>query len=173
MIDIQMLMDMTHNKINNYVIPGLSSSMIGYGSKEHGCARIFECSRDHREVITPHSHRFDFQALVLQGEVHNEIWNESTGGDFFTCTELIYGGEVGNYVKGASRRARYTPEVDTYGEGEWYQMKHDEIHSIMFEKGTVILFLEGPRIIGTTQILEPCVNSVTVPTFEVKDWMFK
>ncbi len=113
MFDLEMLKAMTHNKINNYVIPGLSSSLIGNTSR-HGCARIFECSRDHREIITPHSHRFDFQALVLQGEVHNEIWTETSTveGDLYACTDLVYNGEIGDYRKCESRTARYSTEID-------------------------------------------------------------
>ena len=59
---IEILQDMKTSKVANYVIAGLDSYML-----ENGNIRMFENSRKHQDMITPHSHRFDFVCLVLSG----------------------------------------------------------------------------------------------------------
>lgn len=140
--------------------------------------RLFECSRDHQENITPHSHRFDFQCWVLAGEVRNKHWGESLdvfdkSGDQFTVTDLVYQGDVGHYTRQRIGVARYLTTEKIYNTGDWYAMKADEIHSIRFSKGTEVLFCEGPTLTDTSTILEPFVDGLDVPTFQVAPWMFQ
>ena len=167
---------MAHNELRNYAIPGLSSSLIGHGHNK-GTVRLFECSRNHHEPITPHSHRFDFQCLVLKGSVHNILWMpalEHEEGDYFAASELIYGAEPGKYSSADNtiNVSRYTATDQMFHAGDWYGMRADEIHSIFFSRDAVVLFFEGPNITDTTTILEPWVNGQRIPTFKVEDWMF-
>lgn len=66
-----MIEEFLHSRVDNYAgIPGLTSWMIGT-SPNGGKIRMFHSYRDHDEFITPHSHRFDFECLVVEGEVEN------------------------------------------------------------------------------------------------------
>ena len=166
-----MLNEMRNSRIDNYAIPGLSSSLIG--GEGFGKVRLFECSRDHQEQITPHSHRFDFVALVLRGDVRNIVWTPHTNGDCFRVSTLTYGGEPGNYTVNSDRaHCNMIPCTSSYKEGEWYSMKAEEIHSIQFDKGAAVLFFEGPEISDWSLILEPVVDGLVIPTFKREPWMF-
>ena len=174
MINKTMLRAMRHSPVRNYVVPGLTSWLIGNPSPA-GTMRLFECSRDHQENITPHSHRFDFQCWVLAGAVRNRVWRESHfgEGDLFLCSSLNYDGGIGEYRRQAGGVSRYVYTDTVYEVDQWYSMKADEIHSINFARGTEVLFFEGPTTTNESEMLEPFVDGVAVPTFEVKPWMFK
>jgi hypothetical protein len=173
---IEALLRMKHSPVKNYVIPGLTSSLIGNPSSA-GTIRLFECSRDHQESITPHSHRFSFQCWVLRGSVRNRIWTEleypDTDGDQFCASSLEYSGEFGKYEKKDEHLGRWRYEDALYRAGECYSMRSDEVHSIFFSRGAIILFFEGPTESNKSVILEPYVDGAVVPTFKVEPWMFK
>jgi hypothetical protein len=172
-LNLSMLKAMMHSPIRNYAIPGLTSWLIGEQSP-NGTMRFFECSRHHQEPITPHSHRFDFQCWVLAGSVCNRVWTPTAfHGDEYTRTDVIYLGECGKYKKDRIGPCSYTFRDKTYGEGDWYSMTHDQIHSIYFSKGTQVLFFEGPTRSDRSLILEPHIDGEDVPTFKVEPWMFK
>lgn len=171
--DVKALLAMAHSPVRNYAIPGLSSSLIGSPSP-CGTVRLFECSRDHQEPITPHSHRFDFQCWVLQGSVRNRIWRRNPiDGDWFRESTLRYGGGMGKYEleEGQANRWAYVDHV--HAAGECYSMLADEVHSIYFERNTKVLFFEGPTKNDSSLILEPWVGGEVIPTFKVESWMFK
>ena len=162
---------MKHSPLRNYAgIPGLTSWLIGEGKK--GIVRLLECSRNHQEPVTPHSHRFDFQCFVLVGSARNVLWTESDDGDEYEATSMVYSGMPGKYVKRASRRAKFLHTDRRYFSGDEYGMKANEIHSIFFSKDAKVLFFEGPQKSDSSIILEPVVNGIKVPTFEMRDWMF-
>jgi hypothetical protein len=52
-------------------------------------------------------------------------------------------------------------------------MKDNGIHSISFSRDAVVLFIESASTKNKSSILEPVVNGKVIPTFEVKEWMFK
>jgi hypothetical protein len=52
-------------------------------------------------------------------------------------------------------------------------MTADQVHSIFFSRGAIVLFFEGSKESDTSIILEPFVNNEIVPTFKVEPWMFK
>ena len=52
-------------------------------------------------------------------------------------------------------------------------MRHSDIHSIKFAKGTVVLFIENRTISTYTNVLEPWVNDERIPTMKTEPWMFK
>ncbi len=175
MIDLTFIDKMKHSPVRNYAIPGLTSWLIGAPSK-HGCVRLFECSREHHEPITPHSHRFDFECLVLAGSVRNIIWTEVATprcGDLFMESRLVYRGGIGHYETERGTSQLYLGSPYLYKAGDRYSMKADEIHSIYFSRGAKVLFFEGPTIADSSLILEPYVDGEVVPTFKVEPWMFK
>ncbi len=142
MIDLSHIEKLMHSPVRNYIIPGLTSWLIGEPST-CGKVRVFTCERDHQEQIAPHSHRYDFQCMVLQGQVDNIIWNESILGDEYCVTEMIYKDEIGNYEKSDRTVKRYQCHSRKYNTTECYYMQSNQIHSISFSKGTVVLFFEG------------------------------
>lgn len=168
---LDLILSMKTNGLHNYAIPGLSSHLIG--GIMAGGVRLFECSRKHTEQITPHSHRFDFQALVLRGTVTNLIWDYDCCGDEYALSTIKYKNSPGKYDVVDSSTAKMAVRFrNTYQEGEIYGMVHTEIHSIQFSKNAAVLFFEGPSISDTSVILEPVVDGVTIPTFKTEPWMF-
>jgi hypothetical protein len=61
----------------------------------------------------------------------------------------------------------------TYMAGDTYSMGYEEIHSIRFDRGTKVLFFEGPQVTNLSWMIEPWVNGKCVPTFRTEDWMFE
>lgn len=174
---VEMLLEMRHSPIKNYIVPGLTSYLIG-GTPESGRVRLFDCERDHQESIVPHSHRFDFQCWVLRGHVVNRVWTENRNpyddkGDRFFMSTLTYSGEQGKYEqKRNESSSRWMFKDDQYYEGECYRMSHHEIHSIRFSRDALVLFFEGPNVTDESNIIEPCVDYKVVPVFKTEDWMF-
>jgi hypothetical protein len=165
---IDHLLGMRTSLVKNYGLPGVDSSLIS-----NGIVRIFESHREQQESITPHSHKFDFCCLVLSGKVLNRTWYADTKGDPFIVSYCQYLGEIGKYEKEPAGEVNFSFVDKTYVAGEWYGMKHDEIHSIYFSKGCKVLFFEGEVITNETRIIEPCVDGKHLQTFEIKKWMFE
>lgn len=165
---------MKHSPAHNYVIPGLTSWLIGTPSK-HGCVRMFTMSRTHEEPIVAHSHRFDFRCLVLRGMVRNHVWNytQSGFGDQYEISRVAYKGTLGEHEKTPVARDFFRREITTYAAGEEYGMKAEEFHSIFFDRGTAVLFFEGPNRLDYSQVLEPVVDGKVIPLFRTEEWMFK
>lgn len=168
------LREMMSSPVQNYAgLPGLKSSLVAAAADgSNGRVRVFEASRLPREIITPHSHRFSFQCLVLQGSVWNIKWLESLDGDEFAMSSLFYNA-MGDYTKTFVRNSFWREEEEHYRVGEWYSMAAHEIHSIEFSRDAIVLFMEGVSYMQTTEILEPVVDGEIVPTFKVEPWMFK
>lgn len=174
-MNLKQLMAMRHSPVRNYAIPGLTSWLITEPT-DKGCVRMFECERTHVEPIVPHSHRFDFTAFVLQGQVTNRIWTEDVDGDPYLVSRLPkQGPKPGEYaVAAAGNTVRAFSFKDfAYGAGESYVMESHEIHSIYFTKGTTVLMIEGPDLSDSSLVLEPMVNGQRIPLFQVEPWMFK
>lgn len=168
-----------HDRIDNYILPGLSSLML---SGENTTVRMFENTRNQQGFITPHSHRFSLACCVLRGEVHNSLYTEDcsttamgTNLDEFETTRLKYSGEPGHYdrLKASAYKGKWCKYTQKYSAGQWYFMRDSAIHSIEFSPDARVLVIEGPDVTDTTTILEPVVNGVVVPTFRVESWMFK
>jgi hypothetical protein len=174
--NVEFLLGMAHSPVRNYVIPGLTSYLIGSPSKA-GTMRLFTCTRDHQEGITPHSHRFNLMCWVLRGSVTNRLWTATrqteSGRDDYMVSHLLYQGDMGQYEKVEHRVRSFGYEDHTYQAGDCYSMQAHEIHSIHFWRGATVLFFEGPTITDTSVVLEPYVDNAVIPTLEVKPWMFK
>lgn len=173
---IQHILAMAHSRLQNYAgVPGLQSFLLGAQS-EHGAVRMFVASRDQHEHVTPHSHRFDFQCLVLSGEVTNTIFKTASSkhiSDVFAQRRIKYLGSPGQYENVDLSCALFTHESRTYAAGESYGMTHDQIHSIKFSRDAVVLFFEGSQMTDITSVLLPVVDESILPTFRVEPWMFK
>lgn len=166
---IRILDQIKTNKLSNYVIAGLDSYLIANGK-----VRLFENSRDHQDSITPHTHRFDFTCLVLEGTVTNRIWYQSQyiGADEFLKSTIEYSGEVGQHKITPNAIGTYTYRDTKYSAGETYSMKAEQFHSIFFSRGAKVLFFEGEDKSTSSEILEPVVNGQIIATCENKDYMF-
>lgn len=165
---INIVEEMKSHRVANYAIAGLDSYLL-----EKGKVRLFKNSRDHQDQLTPHSHRFDFTCLVLQGHVINRVWVEgSTSADQFQMSQLTYDGEIGEHTKKVGDVVNYRYMDTKYEQGNMYSMSADQIHSITFSKGAIVLFFEGPQLTDTSKIIEPVVDGRVIPTYEKKDYMF-
>lgn len=171
----QAIMPMRHNSLRNYTVPGLTSHLIG--GAEFGKVRLFHAERTTRDVITPHSHRFDFTCLVLSGWVRNTIYHYGAAGDEMWCLSSI------NQVCGVDglrdfkhtredQPTRMRREVTEYKPGDVYSMVYTEIHSIEFSHGTQVLFFEGPQQTERSWMIEPWCDGGVIPTFRTEYWMF-
>lgn len=169
---------MLRSRLRNYIVPGLTSYLVGGGL--YGKVRLFSAERHTREFITPHSHRFDFACFVLKGRVTNTLFTQALYGDpkedAWCLSEInqVCGVDgLEKYVHTRCDEATFwVQEEFVYEAGDVYRMKHNEIHSIQFEKGSEVLFFEGPPVTTTSSMLEPWVNGKVVPTFKTEDWMF-
>ena len=163
--------DMKSDKVNNYVIAGLSSSLL-----DNGLVRVFENTRNHQDTITPHSHRFNFACLVLEGFVVNRRWIKQTNekdGDKYLMSKLIYKGKIGKHTTQAIEEGYWSFVDNKYSAGQSYSMLAEEVHSISFSKGAKVLFFEGPQIQDCSFIIEPLVDGERIRTYESKSYMFK
>jgi hypothetical protein len=167
---------MKHNRLGNYIAPGLTSHLVGGG--EFGKVRLFSAERTTMEFITPHSHRFDFTCLVLKGQVHNTIFRR--GSDFCepwcisTINQVCGKNGLLDYVHSRDDAPTFWyPTTDNWKAGDTYSMTHEQIHSIKFERGAQVLFFEGPQLQSTSLMLEPWENGKVVPTFRTEPWMFQ
>jgi len=167
------------SRIDNYILPGLSSIMLSGEMHSIASVRMFENTRNQQGHITPHSHRFSLACCVLRGEVHNSLYTEATSPtavgldlDEYAARALKYKSEPGKYETAFGYRSKWRKHTTKYSVGQWYFMRDNEIHSIDFSPDARVLVIEGPDVSDTTTILEPLVNGVVVPTFKVEDWMF-
>ena len=172
----EFLLSLAHSPIFNYGMPGVSSWLIGTPSKM-GCVRLFVSESDHEQVITPHSHRFDFHSIVLHGSVENIMWNQTNKlyedhVNLYQISKLNYNGDPGKYTQEKCAVSGYKAERKIYNEGDTYSMRSHEIHSIKFSKDALVLFFEGPTLSNVSYILEPIANGECIKTFKVEDYMF-
>jgi hypothetical protein len=159
--------------VHNYIVPGLTSWLIGENPVTSEKVRAFTCSVNQQIGITPHNHRYDFQCQVLRGQVINTIWIEDSNGDEFVETRIKYGNEVGTYERQETKISKYIANPEVYFPGDWYGLDHDEIHSITFSKGAFVLFFEGKTLTNHSIMLEPYINGRHIPLGKVQDWMFQ
>jgi hypothetical protein len=109
------------------------------------------------------------------------LWKRDTlsDGDLFAKRTITYGGEPGAYAANSPSEVHRYKRIETrYETGQQYGMEHNEIHSIFFERNTLVLFFEGPSVTEETFVLEPWCRTtadafMVVPTFEVRPWMFQ
>ena len=158
--------------LRNYIIPGLESRLIE-DRGEQGRVREFHMTRTQLGDIAPHSHRFDFTAIVKKGTVRNILWTEEPAGQLFAVSHLDYQGTPGSYVKTFHRDAHYEPEQFTYRAGDTYRMASHEIHHIRFSEGAIVEVTEGPQVTRRTTVLEPIVANEVIPIMRVEPWMFR
>lgn len=131
MIALEHLRQMAHSPLHNYVIPGLTSWLIGQPGP-NGAVRMLECSRQHTEVVTPHSHRFDFRCVVLKGKVRQHLWAPNDDGDLYAEIEQKYMGTPGTYTTQEIGRRRWKRLYRDYLAGDEYGMSAEEVHHIDF-----------------------------------------
>lgn len=166
---------MKNSRLRNYIAPGLTSHLVG--GVEHGKVRLFTADRSTLEFITPHSHRFNFTCLVLQGIVDNTIFEP--GSDFCerwcvsTINQVCSGNGLMEYVHTRDEKPTYWRlRTDQWVTGDTYSMSYDQMHSIKFHRGTEVLFFEGPQVVTTGKMLEPWEDGKVIPTFRTEPWMF-
>lgn len=161
---------MLHSPIHNYIVPGLTSWLVGTPGPQ-GTVRMFHMKRHQNQVVTPHSHRYALTCHVLEGAVENTIYTFAPDGDEFMASSQTYKA-LGKYdmeTMGSTRRALSTKR---YEAGEWYAMSHVDVHSIVFGRGAKVLVFEGPSVAEHSVILEPIVDSITIPMHRTEPWMF-
>lgn len=162
------------NKIHNYIVPGITSSLVGV---DRGRVRMFDNNRHQMQNIIPHSHRFDLSCLVVSGRVVNTLWRPSVDGDLMIEIEQHYLGDPGGYkisVKPSLVPTPYEPTEYVYNSGDWYHMKHDEIHSINFSRGAKVLIFEGEELTKDVKALAPRIMDFDVNEYmKVPGWMFR
>lgn len=156
------------NRKRNYIIPGLTSTLI-YDKGKEGKLRLFQMNRVQEFIITPHNHRFDLFCQVLFGKVDNIVY-EITPTTTKSATHATFAFEKEiNYEQ--PQWVIATPKVKTYSKGDFYFMKAKDYHSITFSKNAEVLFFEGPEKQPISRFLVPYSNGRLCTTMHVFDWM--
>lgn len=163
----------TGRVLENYVVPGLRSTELGT-AVGGGMVRMFEMQRDPEGEITPHDHRYGFQCYVLEGRVVNRLYHVSPA-PFPAAARWARLG----YDRG-TRKLFGEPELvagstsrHVYNAGEWYQMSAFDFHSITFDQGTRVLFIEGPVQNENVSVLLPYHAGRVCDTYVWRDWMME
>jgi len=171
---IENLINNSQSVLKNYIVPGLESRLLG------GNMRLFVNTREQFHHIAPHSHRFDFSCVVLQGHVINMIFKEcppstcepvTAVADLFSVSVSRYKGSPGNYEHSFARKSFWTNYKNKHVAGDVYMMSHDQVHSIIFSRDAVVLFIEGEEVCDSSLVLEPSDGGY-INTFKVEPWMF-
>lgn len=177
---MQLLKLIRHSPLYNYIIPGLTSYIVKEFGEDQGMLRMFEMERTQLADIAPHSHRFDFECTVLHGQVYNTTWTQSEERDSyaepFIATRLTYGGRPGEYLHEPMKHVTWwAPNTVLYAAGKnpQYSMTNEEVHSIRFSRGAIVLFKEGPTKVRDTTMLDPFTRGIIAEISPVKDWMFR
>lgn len=171
---INAIENMKNSSIRNYIVPGLTSSLIG--GKGFGKIRLFEMSRLQHMPIHPHSHCYDFTCIVLQGCVTNKIWGKCEKGREYEgdiYRPVREEGGLGDYKRISTGEDDFYSydEVD-YHVGEVYSMTHDQIHSIDFSSDAIVLFFEGPEVKKYHTSLIPVVDGQVIEPACDAAWQF-
>lgn len=153
----------------NYIIPGLTSTLLG-SPAAGGMFRLFEMRRDQEVEVVPHDHRYDFQCFVLEGEVRNRLYCVLERRNVPTHAVFLHDPDT-HAVSGPLGLVEASFHESTYLEGDWYDMKASQFHSIWFGKGTKVLFIEGRKQNELSRCLVPYVNGRVCDTFYWRDWM--
>ena len=164
---------MAHSPLRNYALPGVTSYLIGERAKNGSMMRLFHSDRVQVMAVTPHSHRYDFEAHVIQGQVRNRIWRLDINGDPYRIIELEYLGRPGNYKKTDGSVDQWSFADKDYVRGDSYGMAYNQVHSIYFARDTWVLVAEGPTVASTSFIIEPVVDGETIETSKTESWMFQ
>lgn len=178
---IEKLMNMAHSRVQNYVVPGLTSLLLGQRrvDPQSGCVRMFIASRDQELHVTPHSHRYDLECLVLAGSVCNTLYlacpdEFDPNSDPYRVVMMKARTSPADSNQELSRGsvAHYAKRKTWYSAGKWYGMKAEEIHTVEFSRDAVVLIFEGPMKHPSTTVLLPHVDGLTIDTLIEPDWMF-
>ena len=173
-----LLRDMGHSRVKNYIVPDVTSMLVGSDDGSQGRVRIFDSRRDQDMLVTPHSHRFDLWSYVVEGSVENTIYAQARVGETGDMYKKVYqkfGGEIGEFeVSSEMPKQRYNKFVNTYNRGDSYFMEYDQIHTIKFSRDTVLLIIEGKPKSSNNAVLFPVTNDDTViNTLTTEEWMFR
>lgn len=170
---IEHIVEMLDSSVGNYILPGLSSYLL-----TNGVVRLFHATRNNEGFVTPHSHKFNFTCYVLQGKVTNTIYTPCNvilpSTSSFIEKEQTGTYKDSNYSLVTKDIVEYFTKDDIYEEGSWYSMTYNQIHSIKFEKNSLVLFFEGPNVTNKVTILEPYdrLTKTEMNTFRKDSWMF-
>jgi hypothetical protein len=159
------------SNLKNYVTPGLESELLVDAK-----VRFFTMTREQVTMITPHSHRFDFACLVIEGSVRNTIFEEHRDGDKYLVSHIMpRNGGLGQYDFDYKQNYVSTFKATTteYKKGEWYFMTIQEFHSIQFSHDAFVMFIEGEQKTAGSRTLLPIVDGAAIDIFTTEHWMFK
>ncbi len=158
--------------LTNYIVPGLTSALLAQ-LPGGGCIRKFVMCRAQEMSVVPHNHRYDFECFVLAGRVRHRVYDVFDGAQRGNATHAIVPYDPASHQLDLSspRWATGRPSDCEHQEGQWYRLKHQYFHSIEFERGTVVLFIEGPTKQEISHCLLPVSNGRICDTFIWRDWM--
>lgn len=160
--------------IKNYVVPGLESVLLG--ESDGFKVRMFHMTEHQMMHVTPHSHRFNLLSYVLEGEVEHITYHETTRYDdlqkLFKLAVLEQEGQLGEYKTNIHSNGSFRCYSAKYVAGGSYFLNAEDYHSVVFAKGTKVLFIEGPQV-ATPKILVPLVKGTVCSTLFTADWMFQ
>lgn len=95
------------------------------------------------EVVNPHNHRYDFETVVLAGEIKNSIWTETgeLGGDPYVRREWRTPLNGGNGFSGSEVCFLKEASAETYQAGSLYHCDADQIHTLSIQSSQAVALI--------------------------------
>jgi hypothetical protein len=163
--------------VNDYTVPGVNfwelSKCPQTGLKRFG----FNAEREPTRYVVPHQHLGGLQFTVLKGTAVNQRFIQPVTGGTLTCLWSV--SRIKNTPNGVLRLdggsvyAMMALDEEVYQTGKTFKLRYDEIHTIRYNKGSVVVFTEGLHQQDAVTILEP-LDSMGNPIrmHEIEPWMF-
>lgn len=165
--------------IENYVVPGLYSFLLTEKNEDVGCIRAFMQTLHQEYFVTPHSHRYNHEIIMIKGECQQILYEETSirsddYSQFYRKSTIEYLNSPGKYRHSlGGHLGQYVRRNKRLEEGQRFRLNSDEIHSIFFNKGAIALIKEGPDIDCMSYILQPIAKDELINTFQVNEWAFR
>lgn len=133
---------LSHPFAHTWTVQGFGMLRTYLGKDETWRLNVWDDAlRVHQQVSDIHTHPWDFESLVVVGQIHNVRYQYGTSASIRAThwRKLIKTGEVGGGVQDAQQVVLTDVTSETYVEGEVYSQHKAEIHRTRAIPGTVTL----------------------------------
>jgi hypothetical protein len=162
----------TGKVINNYIIPGLRSTLLVDRTTSGGRVRRFDMLREQEYFIVPHDHRYNFDCFVLDGGVTHYTYDLEKA-QKENATHVIVPYDHADHAIDTEQPTWVKAYMctESFRAGDRYSLSHADFHSVRFSSGASVLFIEGAQQKPGSSCLLPYSDGRICNTFLWDDWM--